>query len=217
MAGDDTYGKQFAQHYDPAAKALFRTISPAVRAIGQSANGLVRTANHCLKADRRSCPKAGKSAPKLFGRPDVVDDITYPDPPTAIRSGSNHWPPPLHKYWGRQLELPAACRGRPGAPGRWVRRPQLGVRSGGLPLGSPTPAPDPTDRSRASNERTCWSRRAVDYGQVASALCRCLSGGRTWLCWSGLRQVPVIVFTGTAPAGPPSPGPTRRHSRRHIS
>jgi hypothetical protein len=107
MAGDDRYGKQFAKGYDPAAKALFHTISAAVRAIGQSAEGLVRTANNYLKADHHSNPHAGKGAPKLFGRPSVVDDIMYPDPPTAVGGGSNHWPPPLHKYWvnGHQDKL----------------------------------------------------------------------------------------------------------------
>ncbi|WP_333767491.1 hypothetical protein [Streptomyces sp. IBSBF 2435] len=99
MAGDDKYGKQFAKGYDPAAKALFRTISAAVRAIGQSAEGLVRTANNYSKADHHSNPRAGKGAPQLFGWPDVVDDVTYPDPPTAIGGGSNHWPPPIGKYW----------------------------------------------------------------------------------------------------------------------
>lgn len=107
MAGDDSYGKQFAKGYDPAAKALFGTISAAVRAVGQCANGLVQTANNYLKADHHSNPRAGKGAPQLFGWPDVVDDITYPDPPTAIGGGSNHWPPPLHKYWvnGHQDKL----------------------------------------------------------------------------------------------------------------
>ncbi|WP_333766608.1 hypothetical protein [Streptomyces sp. IBSBF 2435] len=107
MAGDDTYGKQFAKGYDPAAKALFGTLSAAVRAVGQCANGLVQTANNYLKADHHSNPRAGKGAPQLFGWPDVVDDITYPDPPTAIGGGSNHWPPPLHKYWvnGHQDKL----------------------------------------------------------------------------------------------------------------
>jgi hypothetical protein len=111
MAGDDTYGKQFAKGYDPAAKALFRTISAAVRAIGQSAEGLVRTANNYLKADHHSNPHKGKGVPKLFGWPDVVDDIMYPDPPTAIGSGSNHWPPPLNKYWvnGHQDKLRRAA------------------------------------------------------------------------------------------------------------
>jgi hypothetical protein len=107
MAGDDTYGRQFATGYDPAAKALFRTISAAVRAIGQSAEGLVRTANNYLKADHHSNPHKGKGAPKLFGWPGVMDDITYGDPPTAVGSGSNNWPPPLHKAWvnGHQDKL----------------------------------------------------------------------------------------------------------------
>jgi hypothetical protein len=111
MAGDDTYGKQFAKGYDPAAKALFRTISAAVRAIGQSAEGLVRTANNYLKADHHSNPHKGKGAPKLFGWPAVMDDITYGDPPTAIGSGSNKWPPPLHKAWvnGHQDKLRKAA------------------------------------------------------------------------------------------------------------
>lgn len=111
MAGDDKYGNQFAKSYDPAVKALFRTLSAAVRAIGQSADGLVRTANNYLKADHHSNPRAGKGVPKLFPWPMVIDDVMYPEPPSAIGGGSNHWPPPIDKYWanGHQDKLRAAA------------------------------------------------------------------------------------------------------------
>jgi hypothetical protein len=99
MAGDDKYGKQFAKSYDPAVKALFRTLSAAVRAIGQSADGLVRTANNYLKADHHSNPRAAKKPLQQYPWPGVIDDVLYPDPPSAIGAGSNHWPPPLDKYW----------------------------------------------------------------------------------------------------------------------
>lgn len=99
MAGDDKYGKQFAKSYDPAVRALFRTLSAAVRAIGQSADGLVRTANNYLKADHHSNPRAAKKPLQQYPWPGVIDDVLYPDPPSAIGSGSNHWPPPLDKYW----------------------------------------------------------------------------------------------------------------------
>ncbi|SHL19778.1 hypothetical protein [Actinacidiphila paucisporea] len=111
MAGDDKYGKQFAKSYDPAARALFTVLSASVRAVGQSATGLVRTANNYLTADHHSNPKAGKSTLKLFGWPAVVDDVMYPDPPSAIGGGSNHWPPPIDKYWanGHQDRLRSAA------------------------------------------------------------------------------------------------------------
>jgi hypothetical protein len=111
MAGDDKYGKQFAKSYDPAVRALFKTLSAAVRAIGQSADGLVRTANNYLKADHHSNPKSGKGAPKLFPWPGVIDDVMYPDPASAIGGGSNHWPPPIDKYWanGHQDRLRSAA------------------------------------------------------------------------------------------------------------
>ncbi|MEU6218300.1 hypothetical protein ABZ845_12395 [Streptomyces sp. NPDC047022] len=111
MAGDDKYGKKFATSYDPASKALCGTISAAVRAIGQSATGLVRTANNYLKADHHSNPKAGKGAVHLFPWPAVIDDVMYPDPPSAVGEGSNHWPPPIDKYWanGHQDRLRSAA------------------------------------------------------------------------------------------------------------
>jgi len=122
MAGDDTYGKQFAKSYDPAVTALFRTLSAAVRAIGQSADGLVRTANNYLKADHHSNHGAAKKPLQQYPWPGVIDDVLYPDPPSAIGPGSNHWPPPLDKYWanGHQDKLrdaatafraAALCRG----------------------------------------------------------------------------------------------------------
>lgn len=48
MAGNDDYGRNFARTYDPAAKALFHTLSAAVRAIGQASGALVTTANNYL-------------------------------------------------------------------------------------------------------------------------------------------------------------------------
>lgn len=99
MAGDDKYGKAFAKSYDPAARALSPVLSAAVRAVGQAADGLVRTANNYLKADHHSDAKAGAGGPHLFPPPPVIADVMYPDPPSAIGPGSNHWPPPIDKYW----------------------------------------------------------------------------------------------------------------------
>ncbi|MCD0484583.1 WXG100 family type VII secretion target [Streptacidiphilus sp. ASG 303] len=99
MAGDDRWGHAFATSYDPAARALFPVLSAAVRAVGQAADGLVRTANNYLKADHHSDAKARTGSPRLFGPPPVIADVMYPDPPSSIGPGSNHWPPPIDRYW----------------------------------------------------------------------------------------------------------------------
>jgi hypothetical protein len=111
MAGDDKYGKGFAKDYDPSTKALFGTLSACVRAVGQAATCLTATANNYLKADHHSDARAGKGGPQLYTPPFVVTDVMYPDPPTAVGSGSNSWPPPLDKYWpdGHQDRLRAAA------------------------------------------------------------------------------------------------------------
>ncbi|QMU78404.1 hypothetical protein GXW83_24560 [Streptacidiphilus sp. PB12-B1b] len=111
MAGDDKYGKQFAAQYDPAAKALFVTLSACVRAVGQASTGLSTTANNYLKADGHSNAAAGSAGPRLYSLPFVITDVMYPVPLTAVGGGSNHWPPPIDKYWpdGHQDRLRAAA------------------------------------------------------------------------------------------------------------
>lgn len=111
MAGDDKYGQGFAKDYDPAAKALFITLSACVRAVGQAATCLSATANNYLKADHHSTARAGKTGPDLYSLPGVFSDVMYPDPPTAVGPGSNDWPPPIDKYWpdGHQDRLRSAA------------------------------------------------------------------------------------------------------------
>ncbi|MBP0458112.1 WXG100-like domain-containing protein [Streptomyces montanisoli] len=99
MAGNDSYGHKFGAKYDPAAKALFHTLSAAVRAVGQASSALVTTANNYLKADHYSNPKHGKSAPALYPPPPVFTDVMYPDPDSAIGAGSSSMPSVLAKYW----------------------------------------------------------------------------------------------------------------------
>ncbi|MBP0456363.1 WXG100-like domain-containing protein [Streptomyces montanisoli] len=99
MAGDDEYGRKFGHSYDPAAKSLFHAVSAAARAIGQSADALLTTANNYLKADHHSNPKAGKGAPKLFPPLGVFTDVVYPDPPSAIGAGHSSVPTVIAKYW----------------------------------------------------------------------------------------------------------------------
>ncbi|MCA1223642.1 WXG100-like domain-containing protein [Streptomyces sp. 8L] len=107
MAGNDDYGQHFARKYDPAAKALFHTLSAAVRAIGQASNALVTTANNYLKADHHSNAKKGKGAPKLYASPPVFTDVMYPDPDSAVGPGHSSVPSVIAKYWpnGHQDKL----------------------------------------------------------------------------------------------------------------
>ncbi|WP_225848314.1 hypothetical protein [Streptomyces sp. HPF1205] len=107
MAGDDSYGRNFAATYDPAAKALFHALSAAVRAIGSASTALVTTANNYLKADHHSNPKAGSTPPEQFPLPAVYSDVTYPDPDPAIGPGHSSVPHALAKYWpnGHQDQL----------------------------------------------------------------------------------------------------------------
>ncbi|MCF3964382.1 WXG100-like domain-containing protein [Streptomyces fuscigenes] len=99
MAGNDEYGQKFGHAYDPAATSLFTALSAAVRAIGQSSEALVATANNYLRADHHSRPGKGKGAPKLYGPPAVVTDVMYPDPTSAIGSGHSSVPSVIAKYW----------------------------------------------------------------------------------------------------------------------
>ncbi|MCA1222544.1 WXG100-like domain-containing protein [Streptomyces sp. 8L] len=112
MAGNDAYGRKFGHEYDPAAKALFRALSAAVRAIGQSADALVTTANNYLKADHHSNPAKGKGQPKTYPWPGVFTDITYPDPAPSIGEGHSSVPSALAKYWpnGHQDRLRDAAK-----------------------------------------------------------------------------------------------------------
>ncbi|MCA1224383.1 WXG100-like domain-containing protein, partial [Streptomyces sp. 8L] len=107
MAGNDDYGQKFGHKYDPAAKALFHTLSAAIRAIGQSSDALVTTANNYLKADHHSNPKKGKGAPRLYPPPPVFTDVMYPDPDSAIGPGHSSVPSVIAKYWpnGHQDKL----------------------------------------------------------------------------------------------------------------
>jgi hypothetical protein len=107
MAGNDDYGHNFARKYDPAAKALFNTLSAAIRAIGQASEALVTTANNYLKADHHSNARKGKGAPKLYPWPPVVTDIMYPDPASAVGPGHSSVPSVIAKYWpnGHQDKL----------------------------------------------------------------------------------------------------------------
>ncbi|MBP0460229.1 WXG100-like domain-containing protein [Streptomyces montanisoli] len=107
MAGNDDYGHKFVGKYDPAAKALFHTLSAAVRAIGQASDALVTTANNYLKADHHSNVKKGKGAPKLYPSPPVFTDVMYPDPDSAVGPGRSSVPSVIAKYWpnGHQDKL----------------------------------------------------------------------------------------------------------------
>ncbi|WP_329456341.1 WXG100-like domain-containing protein [Streptomyces sp. NBC_01497] len=107
MAGNDDYGHNFARKYDPAAKALFHTLSAGIRAIGQASEALVTTANNYLKADHHSNAAKGKGAPKLYPWPLVVTDIMYPDPASAVGPGHSSVPSVIAKYWpnGHQDKL----------------------------------------------------------------------------------------------------------------
>ncbi|MFF7413826.1 WXG100-like domain-containing protein [Streptomyces lydicus] len=111
MAGNDDYGHKFGKKYDPAANALFRTLSGAVRAIGQHATGLVTTANNYLKADHHSNAKGGKGGPEQYPAPPVFTDIMYPDAASAIGPGHSDVPDVIAKYWpnGHQDKLRAAA------------------------------------------------------------------------------------------------------------
>lgn len=111
MAGNDAYGHKFGERYDPAASALFRTLSGAVRAIGQHSTGLVTTANNYLKADHHSNAKAGKGGPEQYPAPPVFSDIMYPDAASAIGPGHTDVPDVIAKYWpnGHQDELRSAA------------------------------------------------------------------------------------------------------------
>ncbi|MBP0457568.1 WXG100-like domain-containing protein [Streptomyces montanisoli] len=107
MAGNDDYGHKFAGKYDPAAKALFHTLSAGIRAIGQASDALVTTANNYLKADHHSNVKKGKGAPKLYPSPPVFTDVMYPDPDSAVGPGHSSVPSVIAKYWpnGHQDKL----------------------------------------------------------------------------------------------------------------
>lgn len=111
MAGNDDYGQKFGHQYDPGAKALFPTLSAAVRAVGQAADALVTTANNYLKADHHSNVKA-KGAPQLYAAPPVFTDVLYPDPASAIGPGHTSVPSVIAKYWpnGHQDKLRDAAK-----------------------------------------------------------------------------------------------------------
>ncbi|MFF4286023.1 hypothetical protein ACFY0R_11950 [Streptomyces sp. NPDC001633] len=111
MAGNDDYGHQFGKKYDPAANALFRTLSGAIRAIGQHSTGLVTTANNYLKADHHSNAKASKGEPEQYPAPPVVTDVVYPDLDSAIGPGDSGVPDVIAKYWpnGHQDMLRSAA------------------------------------------------------------------------------------------------------------
>ncbi|WP_158795140.1 hypothetical protein [Streptomyces sp. NRRL S-337] len=99
MAGNDDYGHKFGKKYDPAANALFRTLSAAVRAIGQHSTGLVTTANNYLKADHHSNAKASKGGPEQYPAPPVLTDVMYADLDSAIGPGDSGVPDVIAKYW----------------------------------------------------------------------------------------------------------------------
>jgi hypothetical protein len=111
MAGNDSYGHKFGAKYDPAAKALFHTLSAAVRAIGQASTALVTTANNYLKADHHSSVKAPSGGPFQYPLPGVLTDVLYPDPDSAIGPGHSSVPQVIAKYWpnGHQDKLRSAA------------------------------------------------------------------------------------------------------------
>ncbi|WP_413252263.1 hypothetical protein [Streptomyces lydicus] len=112
MAGNDDYGHKYAKKYDPAAKALFLTISGAVRAIGQASTALVQTANNYMKADHHSNPHAGKGGgPEQYSPPPVFTDVSISPPDSALGAGDSSMPEVLAKYWpnGHQDKLHAAA------------------------------------------------------------------------------------------------------------
>ncbi|MCD9872099.1 WXG100-like domain-containing protein [Streptomyces guryensis] len=111
MAGNDDYGKKFGAKYDPAARALFRTLAAAGRAIGQHSTGLVTTANNYLKADHHSNVKAAVGGPERYPVPPVFADVSYPEPGSAIGPGDSDVPGAIAKYWpnGHQDKLRAAA------------------------------------------------------------------------------------------------------------